>query len=334
MNLEEDLRTTLHERATAAMPPTGDLLTKINHGVRRDVRRRRLAAGGAAVVAVVAALAVPMIVRGDGDRPHPRPLPAASGPPSPDPRDAWIGPTTPSASFSMRPGWVPSGAGPGEVFQMGPNEALQFASAGRVLYTESGPLEPEWGEEKAEEHTADVGGQKATVRTLDDYDGAEPADRYVGVRWKTPVFGQWIQVSSWGPLAESEVLRFARGLGDGTGAVSSGPAPFRFSEVPPGLLGTQHLSPTSVCFAPAQEQFRTRTPEGLCVNLLEEPFKPSDADAVLTVGDRRAELHLEAGSMTVDLGAGRTLFIGWDTEKMPFSQADIVRFAAGITPLR
>jgi hypothetical protein len=328
MNLEDNLRTTLRERATAPMPPTGDLMTKISHGVRRDVRRRRLVA----VVAVVAALSVPMIVRGDGDRS--RPLPAASLPPSPAPSATWGGPTTPSASFSMRPGWVPADAGTGEVFRLGLNELLQFERPGRVLSAEVGPLEPEWGEETVEKHTADVAGQPATVRTLTGYDGAKPGDRFIGVRWKTPEVGLWVQVLSWGPLTEDEVLRFARELGRGPGAVGSGPAPFDFAEVPPGLLDTQHFSPTAVCFAPIEQRRHTRTPDGLCVNLLEEPFEPLDAGAVLTVGGRRAELHLDAGSLTVDLGGNRTLSIRWDTEKMPFTQADVLRFATGITPRR
>jgi hypothetical protein len=43
---------------------------------------------------------------------------------------------------------------------------------------------------------------------------------------------------------------------------------------------------------------------------------------------------LDAGSLTVDLGSNRTLSIRWDTEKMPFTQADVLRFATGITPRR
>ncbi|MEU4619682.1 hypothetical protein AB0G04_06855 [Actinoplanes sp. NPDC023801] len=329
MNLEEDLRATLHERAAAAMPPTNDLMTNINLGVRRDVRRRRLVAGGAAVLAVVTALAVPMIVRGGDVRP--RPMPATSLPPSPAPSEEWDGPTTPSASFSLMPGWAPTGLGAGKVLQLGPNELLQFERAGRVLSVEVGPLQPDRGEDTEEEHTADVGGRRATVRTLVGYDGAKRGDRFIGVSWRTPETGLWVQVLSWGPLTEAEVLRFARGLSQRDGAVASGPALLDFAEVPPGRFVTQFFSRSTVCFAPGGQRYPTRLPEGLCVELLNEPSEPLGAGESLTVRGEKAALDMEGGSMTVDLSADRHLAIRWDTEKLPFSRADILRFATGIT---
>jgi hypothetical protein len=329
MNLEEDLRATLHERATAPMPPAGDLMTNINIGVRRDVRRRRLAAVGAAVVAVVAALAVPVIVRGDGNAS--RPAPAASVPPAPAPSEKWPGWLTPSASFSTMVNWVPPNAGPNQIFQLGPNEMLKFSAGDQILTAEVGPLEPEWSEDAAEEHAADVGGQRATVRTTTDFVGAKPGYRFIGVRWRMSGSGLWAQVQSWGTRTESEILRFARGLSRAPGDhKQSSQAPFEFVGVPPVLSGIQYFGGAKVCLAPADQLHRTRGPEGLCVNLHTEPFQPKDATATLTVRGDRAELHMDTGSLTLEQTENRHLSITWDPEKPPISQADLLRFAAGI----
>jgi hypothetical protein len=325
MTLEEDLRVTLHDRAAAAMPPADDLLTEVTLGVRRDVRRRRLVAGGAAVAVVAAALAVPLLRHDDG---RPQPLPAAS-PPLADDWDR--GPWTPSPFFSLRPTWVPADLGTGpEVLQLGYNEVLQYEKDGDVLSAETGPQEPDWGAETTGEHTADVGGQTAIVRTADDYDGAGPGDRFIAVRWKLPPSDLWVQVTSFGDHTEAEVLRFARGLDGGTGSVAgTSPAPFTFSVWPPRMT-TQHQSPTQVCLV-GQEQQLQRQPEGLCVLVTEEPFAPGTDGERLTLAGRDAELHLDAGSLTVDLGAGRLLSVTWDPETIPLRRNDVLRFAGGIT---
>lgn len=323
MNLEEELRVTLHDRATAAMPPD-DLLNDITTGVRRERRRRRLVAGGAAVVVAATALGVPMMARNDVEPVRPRPLPAAS--PSAD----WTGgPWTPTPSFSMRPGWLPEDRGAAQVLQLGPNEVLQFEKEGDVLSAEVGPLEPSWEVEATGEHTTDIGGQTATVRTSNNYDGSRPGDRYVAVRWKTPNSGLWVQVLSFGPRAEAEVLRFARELGNGSGAVSAGPAPFTFAEVP-GRMTTQQQSPEMVCFMPRQQPQQQRQPEGLCVGVLKEPFSRQPEGERLTVAGKEAELFLESGSLNIDLG-GRVLEIYWETAKVPLTKAEVLRFAEGIT---
>jgi hypothetical protein len=327
MTLEDDLRVTLHDRATAAMPPADDLLTEVTRGVRRDVRRRRLVAGGAGVAVVAAALAVPLL-RHDGDRPGPQPLPEAS----PSLADDWDhGSWTPAPFFSMRPTWVPADLGTRpEVLQLGSNEVLQYENDGDVLSAEAGFLEPAWEVETTGEHTADVGGQTATVRTAVGYDGAGPGDRFVAVRWKLPPLDMWVQVTSFGRHTEAEVLRFARGLDSGMGSVAgTSPAPFTFGARPPRMT-TQHQSPTQVCLVD-REQRQQRQPEGLCVVVTQEPFTPGPDGERLTVADRNAELHLDGGSLTVDLGAGRLLTVTWDSETLPLSRADILRFADGIT---
>ncbi|MEV4280655.1 hypothetical protein [Actinoplanes xinjiangensis] len=325
MTLEEDLRVTLHDRAAAAMPPADDLLTEVTLGVRRDVRRRRLVAGGAAVAVVTAALAVPLLRHDDGRH---QPLPAASGSLADDwDRGSW----SPAPFFSLRPTWVPADLGTRpEVLQLGYNEVLQYEKDGDVLSAETGPQEPDWGAETTGEHSADVGGRTAIVRTADDYDGAGPGDRFIAVRWKLPPSDLWVQVTSFGDHTEAEVLRFARGLDGGTGSVAgTSPAPFTFSAWPPRMT-TQHQSPTQVCLI-GRDQRQQRQPEGLCILVTEEPFAPGTDGERLTVAGRDAELYLDAGSLTVDLSAGRLLSVTWDPETMPLSRDDVLRFAGGIT---
>jgi hypothetical protein len=326
MTLEEDLRVTLHDRAAAAMPPADDLLTEVTLGVRREVRRRRLMAGGAGVVAVVAALTVPWL-RHDDDRP--RPLPEAS----PSLADDWDrGPWSPVPFFSLRPTWVPADLGTRpEVLQLGSNELLQYEKDGDVLSAETGFLEPAWEVETTGEHTADVGGQTATVRTSTGYDGAGPGERFVAVRWKMPPLDRWVQVTSFGRHTEAEVLRFARGLDGGSGSVAgTSPAPFTFSAWP-SRMATQHQSPTQICLVDREHRQQQRQPEGLCVVVTQEPFTPGPDGERLSVAGHDAELHLAAGSLTADLGAGRLLTITWDQATIPMSRDDILRFAGGIT---
>jgi hypothetical protein len=328
VNLEEDLRDTLHDRAAAAMPPAEDLLAEVTEGVRRDVRRRRLTAAGAAVVIVAGALAMPLL-RDRGDGPQPQPLPAAS----PTLPDGWSrGPLTVTPFFSLRPTWVPADLGTRpEVHQMGTNELLRYENGGDVLSAEIAYGEPPpWGAETTGEHTAEVGGRPATVRTASTYDGAGPGDRFIAVRWRVPPLDNWVQVTSFGRHTEAEVLRFARGLKEGTGSVAgTSRAPFTFDPWP-SEMDVQHQSPDRVCLVGRGQQ-KQREPEGLCVLVTEEPFAPVPGGERLTVAGRDADLHLDGGALTVDLGAGRLLSVTWPPATIPLSRAEVLRFAGGIT---
>ncbi|WP_433794647.1 hypothetical protein [Actinoplanes sp. CA-252034] len=51
----------------------------------------------------------------------------------------------------------------------------------------------------------------------------------------------------------------------------------------------------------------------------------------MTVGGHDAELRLDAGSVAVDLGAGRLLTVTWDPQRFRLSRDEALRFAGGIT---
>ncbi|GGN97562.1 hypothetical protein GCM10010112_90000 [Actinoplanes lobatus] len=324
MSFEDDLRITLRDRASETMPPA-DLLTETIQGVRRDQRRRRWLATGVAVVTAAAVLAVPLVIRnGDGSSSG---VPAAPGPSLPD--MSGLGPWEPMPVFDLRPGYVPEGVGPTTLEMMGPNQVLRYEKDTQMLAAEFGPLEPEWEVEATAESSTTIGDRPAIVHTADDYDGAAPGYRYVGVRWKTGE-DKWVQVTSLGPYSEEEVLRFARELGSEPGVVPPALPTFTFAEHIAGMA-PQYVSPTMVCQVPQEMSGKQQQPEGLCVYVLEEEFEPRPHGERLIIGGKQACLNVDAGIFDIDLDGGRTLRIEWDQRTIPLGRERILRFAAGIT---
>lgn len=315
MSTEDDLRHTRSDRA---------------------VRRRTLmiAAAVAAAAGIAAAVvASPMDLRRDSDDPAaaagsavtaapapsaPPPLPAASPPPA----VRWTKPDFALPVFPLTPGWTPGGLGTPAVGIIGSSALLQYDIVGSsYVEVEIGPEPGEWHSEGEEDHRAQVGPATATVRTSSSFDGATgPADRYVAVRWQLPD-RRWVQVASWGPRTEEDVLRYARGL---RVRPQAGDMPFTFAEVPRGLK-LQHLTYASACLAPPGKPVREG--RGLCVG-----FETSmDEGVPVTVGGRRAVLRPD-GSVAVDFGGDRILWVHTDPAVVPMSPADLIRFAEGTTP--
>ncbi|MEV6305592.1 hypothetical protein AB0M02_39680 [Actinoplanes sp. NPDC051861] len=313
MSLEDDLRVVLSDRA-AEPAPQPDLLESVRTGVRRDGRRRALLAGAAAALALVVAAAAPAVLSGRERRAAPAPAAGLVPPP-------WSVP-----GFPMRPSWAPGDLGSPEVVVLGPNTVLKYERDVEVLQAETGPIAPDWEVETTEEHAVDVGGRPATVRTADDYDGARPGDRFVGVRWRA-AGGDWAQVVSLGTRTEDDVLRFARGLGPGTVA---GRASVVAGLVPPGMV-LQHHSEGSLCMAPPADVAANRQPYGLCIGVGGEPFEfPPSAEKV-TVGGRPATYLAEGARLEVDLGGGRILDMSWDPEALPLTRQEAIRILEGVT---
>ncbi|WP_430790653.1 hypothetical protein [Actinoplanes sp. G11-F43] len=325
MNLEDDLRVTLLDRAAAPLPPA-DLLAGVDTGVRQARRRRMSAVAAGAVLVVAASLTAPLIGRGSG---RPAPLTGESAAPA----DAvWGGPWQAAPTFALRPGWLPDGSGPAEIFRMGPNRLAQWDRDGLLLSAEVGPVEPAGEVEAERERSAAVDGRPATVSLSDTYDGAETGDRYVGVRWRL-ADGDWAQVVSLGSLTESEVLRFAESLGDAEGVLTSGPADFTVAESPPGLV-PQFEGTGTLCLATPRQAEQHREPHGMCVNVLDEPHTPQPEEEKLVAGGRDWYRFEDASNVNADLGDGRSLSVSWDPEVVTLSTPDIVRFIAGIAVRR
>jgi hypothetical protein len=323
MTLEDDLRVALRERAAANPPdPQPDLLAGVHGGVRRAHRRRLAMIGAAAVLAVV--VAVPVWLAGERSAlPTPPAVPSVPVVPSPS-AVAWEPPRFEMPTFPLTPSWEPPGVGPGRVGRFGANLILAYEGSG-VLGVDVGPVPGSWESEGEEDHRSTVNGRAATVRTGSWFDGAKPGERYVGVRWRL-TDGRWVQLISFGPRTEEQVLRFARGLRPGV--VPAAPAPFSFAEIPPGLT-LQAVHGQNMCFS-------TRPPahygslEGLCVSVdTESPETPPDpSDVLLTVGGRPARFSTD--TLRITLGNHRFLYVRADQETVPLTSDELVRFAGGI----
>jgi hypothetical protein len=331
VSLEDDLRTVLRDRA--AEPATQrNLLDMVHTGVRRDRRRRTALVGGAAALTLVAVVAGPTLLADRSSRP-PQP-PTASVVPTTPAVAQWDQPDWKQPTFPLVPGWLPKGAGRPEVLQLGANVLLEYEWPGSVLDVEVGPVAGSWGAEEEEEHPGTVNGRSATVRTSSDTDPGTPGDhRYVGVRWRL-ADGRWVQVASFGPRSEAQVLRFARELRPGS--VAAAAAPFTFAEVPPGLT-LQHQNREAMCLVPRGQPLETDDesaesrlqPRGLCLHLSKEPFTSEDAQETLSVAGRRAAYSPDGLRFVLDLGAGWILDVSWNDET-PLTRADVIRLVSGI----
>jgi hypothetical protein len=322
MSLEDDLRLALRERAAEQPDPQPDLLAGVHSGVRRAGRRRAAMIGAAAVLAVV--VAVPVWLAGERTaRPTPPAVPSPSTSPSPQAM-VWEQPRIELPTFPLTPGWEPAGIGPGLVGRRGTNVTLTYERSG-VLGVEVGPVPGGWENEGEETHRSTVNGRAATVRTASQFDGSEPGDRYVGVRWRL-ADGRWVQLISFGKRTEAQVLRFARGLRPEV--LPASPAPFTFAEVPPGLT-LQFVDAQYMCLSPRPPS-DNHSLEGLCVGVDTESSQepPQPTDVRLTVGGRPATFG--ADGLRIALGNDRFLYVTTDTEIVPLDSDDLVRFAEGI----
>ncbi|GAA2692148.1 hypothetical protein [Actinoplanes palleronii] len=324
MSVEEDLRTTLRDRADQAAP-LPDLWAAVTAGVRRDQRKRRTLAAVAAVAVVAAGITVPTLLHDRGtDR-----LPAA--PPTASPA------TFPAPVFPLRPTWLPAGvptafASTWTITQMGPNVRMEYTEGTTVLGIEIGPLQADWETEATDIHQADVLSRPAEVHVAPGYDGSGAGERFVGVRWKMPAT-RWISVLSWGKLTEADVLRVARNLAAGEHIVSGYPAPFSFPSSPPGLV-LQHQSDSTMCLAPPALVAQQRQPAGLCASLQEgEGFNPGSATETWSIEGRRIAYDQDGHSLLIEWGGDTQISVDWDPAVITLSHDQVVALADGLRPI-
>lgn len=297
-------------------------------------RAARLGAALAAVIAVPAVLAGGCSSSDDppaGSRQASQPASAPGGSSAGTTVvPGWVKPNLELPTFPLTPGWEPAGIGPRRVGRQGPNVDLMYENSGSVLSVEVGPVAADWQSEPDEEHKSTVGDRPATVRTAKEFDGAAPGDRYVGIRWQL-ADGQWVQVLSFGPRTEQEVLRFARELRPQ--GVPASPAGFTIAAAPPGLA-LQHLSDQYLCLAPPAAM-KDRAPRGICVGLV-ETAQDEDPDATrLTVAGRPATLLQgepdEPVELGVELANRRTLSITVERDDIPLTREQLIQFAEGVS---
>ncbi|BCY10289.1 hypothetical protein [Actinoplanes sp. L3-i22] len=321
MTLEEDLRTTLRDRAADDAAPRPDLWAGVTDGVRRDQRRRRATvAVAAALVVGAASVTIPLL------RHHQHP----PNPPVVQRTDGWGPPAWPEPVFPMRPTWLPGGLGSHEVMKMGPNVLLQYEKDPSVLDVEIGPLQADWETEAEQTHASTVNGRPAEVHRTKEFDGAGKHDQYVGVRWQL-ADGRWVSVLSWGPRTEADVLRIATGLTT-DGSIPAGKPQFTFATVPPGLtLG--HRSQGITCLAPPALVNQDRPAQiGVCVTLesADDAGQEPPMEEV-TVNGRHAVYYPELHQLVIDWTNAMKLVVNWDPETVPLTREDVLRFASGIS---
>lgn len=258
-----------------------------------EIRLRRLLAAGGAIAVVVGLLVfVPRLLR---DEPPPR----------------WDPPGWAAPVFPFEPS---EPAGEPQIFVSGPQMTAQFSAGSRMISVTVAGQSPKWSIDFVEEHPADVGGRPATVRT---------APNSVGVVWQL-TDGRWLMVD--GNTTEDGILEFARGLRPGS--VSS-PAPFDFTEVPPGLT-LQQQSPWMMCLASPETAAEAVPPSGICAYLPRSPdrLQPLPDAEPVTVGglSGRYQKNRDGGEMRVDLGDGRILDVYWD-RTIRLGRDGVIRFA-------
>jgi hypothetical protein len=327
MKLEDDLRTTLTERATEpAVRP--DLLEQVRGGIRRSRRRRAAVLGAAALL--VAAIAAPVVIT---QGPSPVPVPLLPGPA--DPAAGWEQPRLDPPAFPLTPGWTPPGAGQPRVGQAGPSMLLSYEHGPTAyLQVEVGPKPGDWeAEGDGADRSTTVSGRPAKVRTVAPgvYQGVDPGDRYVGVRWRL-ADGRWVQLLSTGGTTETDVLRFARGLR--LQAMPASPLPFAVATAPAGLR-VQALAEWRLCLAPPA-LVAEKGGRGICLSVIpvSEGEGPEEEDERLTVRGRPATLASnDEGPMrlTVPLEPERALTIDVTQEDVPLTREQLIRFAEGVT---
>ena len=312
MMLEDDLRATLRARAAEpAVQP--DLLDEVRGGIRRSDRRRAAVLGAAAVL--LTAIAVPVTIN-------------RSRSPEPVLPGAWQRPDLTPPSFPFTPGWLPAGLGAAEVEKLGPNVLLSYDT----LTVEVGPETGGWDAE-GEDRAATVRGRPATIRTVaaDVYEGMRPGDQYVGIRWKL-TDGRWVQLVSSGPATERDVVRFADDLR--ARPLPGSPSRFGIAAAPPGLV-PQRLGPDQVCLAPPAAVTDREGSRGICLGTgtASEGDEPLEGEERVTVGGRAATLEQlsDGPELTVPLEAGRTFIVTVDLNDVAVTDAELIRFAEGVT---
>ncbi|AGZ43083.1 hypothetical protein [Actinoplanes friuliensis] len=315
--LEDDLRSTLRDRAAQpAVQP--DLLDQVRGGIRRSNRRRAAVAGAAAVI--VAAIAVPFAFTEE------------KSPPPVAPAIGWPAPQLQLPAFPFTPSWVPPGPDTADVGQLGPNLVLSYEE--QQIQLEVGPVPGSWEMEGEEDHQVALNGTQATVRT-GSYVDSRPGDRYVGIRWRL-ADGRWVQLNSFGPAKENDMLRFARGLREQP--VPASPPPVTVAAAPPGLV-VQQLTRENICLAPPAALSERDSGRGICVSVevTSAEDKPQPEDEKITLNGRPAwisEGDDGPSELTSTLTGKRTLTIYLDREDVPLTREELIRFAEGVAVKR
>ncbi len=346
-DLDDLVRGTLRQHAEDA-PVAGDLLTAVHRRSRRLARHRRLTV--AAIAVVLAALSVPAALAAvprHGAAPAATPHPPSAAP-SPvetsaaPPTSASPPPATPQArksdpavrleppayatpSFPFWPTYTPTGGLAAPVVSLAAGELLAYFEAydpvnGADVYIRVGPRAPAFTDPAdhagpVQESPKQVRGHPATLRRV----VVSPANR-LSLYWQeTP--GQWVRVDTDDTLTDAQVVQLADAL-----APASVPmfTPFHFDVVPAGMV-LDTSSPSTMAFRPPGAP-------GVIACTLHGP--QALTGPTVRVGRYNGVLRRTGTGATLTVALddrGETLVVQVPAA-YPISDADLVRFAAGIQP--
>ncbi len=325
-NLENEVRSLLTDTAESA--PSGvQLLTAVKQRSRHKVIVRRASVTGLVAITVgVTAAAVPVALRGSAA--HLGQVGGtSSGPPAPSPSPTASGtlqlePVTsqPTVTFPYHPTFVPAGLPPATVIRTASDFLMHSRQLddSKLIRVGVGTAKPSLADAP---NLAGAKLQPVTVRghagSIAAGSGRNPA-RFLFWQEKP---GQWLNIYSVG-VGRSDLLRYAEGLREGT---LKNTEAFRYALLPPGMVIHESLH-YNATFSP-EGAAPDADPIGGLVVTLNNTDPPTGTR--VQVGNHTGYLNTADGGreLLVDLGNHVIFSVGF----AGLSDADLIRFAAGIT---
>jgi hypothetical protein len=312
---------------------------------RLQMRHRTGIAGVAVVVAVAAAVGTPYVlasIRHTGHAPvtpgkqnHAVAIPSMTGgsqstAPS-HPTRVPLGPATfAPVTFPMDPTFVPAGLpAPTEGMTVGTVRLVYTGTGNKFLTASVSTDKPTVDSSAATHKSTTVNGHPATIYT-GSIDGAP------GVLIVWQLHGKWVSVQG-GGLTSAQVRQFAVGLADR--AHTPGPLPFTVALAPHGyVVSFQEIHPEE---SPTGFVFMLSAPNKLSdqssndqVGISNDGDIASEATGTpITVNGYPAKIDHDAdGQVKVFVLRPGFTYMAHEPENGPLSDADLIRFAAGIAP--
>jgi hypothetical protein len=336
MNLDDELRNTLRTRAEEA--PSGVALLD---GVRRRVRRRRhrariRAVGVVTAVGVGVAVTTPYLaglVGADtqvaataGPTGTHTASPTATALRTPD-RPSTVelaAAAVPAVTFPLTPHWTPPGLPAAVIGLDGGGDAnLVYEAEGTnlIVFVSRDRQPPDWTAITTQ--AVRVGSRPATLTTGTDANAAP----VVRLTWQLADH-RWVDVRATG-LTTAQVKRYADNL---TLAPLHRPLPFTLALAPVGhRVSFQELHPQEFHYCLARPGGKPNE-ETAMICLSHNPSQPPAASAEpVQVGPDRGEISVADDVVTLLVHRPGFEFIVTESSHGQLSNADLIRFAAGVS---
>jgi hypothetical protein len=344
-DLDREVRDSLLANAEQAPDGSGTLDGVRTRSRRRQLRHRAGVAGLAAVVAVAVAIGTPYLLT--GTRHSGRPSATAAGPngstatvtttatsppatPSHPTRVALAAPTFTPVAFPMKPTFSPAGLpAPTEGKTVGEVRLVYTAATGnKGLMAMVDVNKPGIDFSPATHKPTTVSGHAATI-----YTGSAGGVSQVLIVWR--LHAKWVSVLG-SNLSSAQVQHYANGLVDSPH--TSGRLPFTLAVAPRGYQVAYQeihpeLSPTQfVLLLSAPGQLNNQTSDD-AVGVISAGIGTDATGESITVGSYPGKINHDAdGQVTVYVLRPGFKYAVHEPVNGPLSDADLIRFAAGVAP--